>query len=81
MAVNREQVAGLVLLLIGFATLFLLRGPLYTFIVVVLNLIGIFVGILLIVIGVALIIGGRRTKRRAPWGWGSTALPIRLRDG
>ncbi len=66
--------------MLGLVILFLLRGPLYAFIVVVLDLIGIFIGILLVVVGVALILGGRWMRRRARWGWGSTALPIPPRD-
>jgi uncharacterized membrane protein HdeD (DUF308 family) len=62
--VNKLQVVGAILLLLGLLILFVLRGPLYAFLVVVLNLIGIFAGILLVVAGVALILGGRWARRR-----------------
>ncbi len=68
------QGLGLVLLVAGMLILFLLRGPLYEFIVVVINLLGIFVGILLMVIGIALVFGGGRVRRGRPWGWSSTAV-------
>lgn len=66
------QIAGAVLLVLGLLVLFLLRGPLYDFIVVVLQLIGIFIGIILVVVGIALLVGGRWMRRRGPWGWSST---------
>ncbi len=76
----RHQFAGAALVLIGLLILFLLRGPLYSLIVVLLSLIGILIGVLLVVVGVALIFGGRWMRRRVTWGWGSTALPTHPRD-
>jgi uncharacterized membrane protein YccC len=56
--VNKLQAVGVILLLLGLLILFVLRGPQYAFIVVVLNLICILAGILLVVAGVALVLGG-----------------------
>lgn len=74
LAVNRLQVAGVIMLLLGLLILFVLRGPLYAFIVVVLKLIGILAGILLVVAGVALILGGKWARRIGRQGYRSTAL-------
>jgi uncharacterized membrane protein HdeD (DUF308 family) len=78
--VNKLQVVGVILLLLGLLILFVLRRPLYAFIVIVLNLIGILAGILLVVAGVALILGGVWARRRERRGWGSAALPIGTHD-
>lgn len=78
---HKLQIAGVVLVLVGLFVLFLLRDPLYSFMVVVIQLIGVFIGILLVVIGVALVLGGTWMRRGPPRGWGSTALPIHLHDG
>jgi uncharacterized membrane protein HdeD (DUF308 family) len=69
--VHRLQVAGAILLLVGLLILFLLRGPLYAFIVTVLQLIGVLVGILLVIVGIALILSRAWTRRRVPWGRGA----------
>ncbi len=63
------QVVGVALVALGVVVLFLLRGPLYEFIVVVLNLVGIFVGFLLVLAGIVFILGPRWAKRRRSWGW------------
>jgi uncharacterized membrane protein YccC len=68
--VNKLQAVGVILLLLGLLILFVLRGPLYAFIVVVLNLIGILAGILLVVAGVALILGGGWARRGERHGEG-----------
>lgn len=71
---RKYQVAGAALVVLGLLILFLLRDPLYTFIVVVIELLGIFIGIILVVVGIALLIGGRWVRRGA-WGWQTTAIP------
>jgi predicted tellurium resistance membrane protein TerC len=72
--VNKLQAVGVILLLLGLLILFVFRGPLYAFIVVVLNLIGILAGILLVVVGVALILGGGWARRRERQGGGRLRL-------
>lgn len=79
LAVRSQQILGLVSFLLGVLILFLLREPLYKLIVLVLQLIGIFVGLLLIVVGVALIFGGRWVRRRGPWGQGSKTFSNEVR--
>ena len=73
---HRLQVAGVVVLLLGLFLLFLLRGPLYTFIVVAIQLIGIFVALILVVAGIALIFGSGRFRRRPPADWGTTTTAL-----
>jgi len=65
--VHRSQITGAVLILVGLFVLFLLREPLVHLVIVVLQLIGIFIGFGLIVIGIAFLMGGRWI-RRGPWG-------------
>ncbi len=62
-----SQVTGAVFILVGLFVLLLLRQPLVHLVVLVLQLIGIFIGFGLIVIGIALLVGGR-WMRRGPWG-------------
>jgi uncharacterized membrane protein HdeD (DUF308 family) len=73
--VSSSQLAGAALIGTGLVILFLLRGPLYSLIIVVLSLLGIFVGLLLIVVGAVLILGGTWMRRKVTWGWGSTSCP------
>ena len=51
------------MLLVGLALLFLLRDALYKFIITVLEVFGIFVGIVLVLGGIALLVGGAWIKR------------------
>lgn len=57
---NKWQVAGAIAVLLGLAILVLLSGFIFTIIVTLLKLIGVFIGIVLVVAGVALLVGRRR---------------------
>jgi predicted anti-sigma-YlaC factor YlaD len=71
--VDRWNIAGVLLILVGVTILALLSGFIVDVIVKLLKLLAVFVGILLILGGVALLTG-RRFMRRRKWGWGpSTA--------
>ena len=56
------QAVGVVLVLLGFVTLYLLRDPLFRLIVFVFEFIGIVIGFILLLAGLALIFG------RGIWG-------------
>ena len=56
------QAVGVVLVLLGFVTLYLLRDPLFRLIVFVFEFIGIVIGFILLLAGLALILG------RGIWG-------------
>ena len=56
------QAVGVVLVLLGFVTLYLLRDPLFRLIVFVFEFIGILIGFILLLAGLALIFG------RGIWG-------------
>ncbi|MCZ6647930.1 MAG: hypothetical protein O7B30_01615 [Thaumarchaeota archaeon] len=62
--VNRFQISGAVLILIGLAFLVLLRGALFRLLVFVLEFLGILVGFLLIFIGLGMLFGGRWISRQ-----------------
>lgn len=51
-------ILGAALLLVGIGILYFLRGPLFRFIIIVLELLGIFVGFLFLLAGIALIVKG-----------------------
>lgn len=53
----------------GLLVLFVLREDLYNFIITVLKLVGIFAGVVLVIVGVALVAGGTWMRRR-PYGLG-----------
>jgi hypothetical protein len=76
--VRNAQVLGLALLVAGCAFLFFLRGPLFSFLVALVNLIGIVIGLLLVVAGLALLLGGRWGGRRG-W-WGDKTFSLHSRD-
>lgn len=57
------------MIVVGLAVLFFLRGALWHFIIRVLELLGIFIGFVLVIVGVALLVGGAWMKR-GPFGWG-----------
>ena len=61
-----SQIAGGALVVIGLLVLFLLRDPLWKFIVVIFELFFIFVAIVMVIVGIALIVGGRWMRR---WRW------------
>ena len=58
------QLLGAALVVLGAAVLWLLRGPLLRFIVLVLDFLGILAGVALIAAGLALLFGGRLFGRR-----------------
>ncbi len=60
-------------ILAGLLLLYLLRDPLYTLIIVLLKLVGIVAGILLVIVGIALLLSGRWVRRMRPWGWTAAA--------
>jgi len=60
--VRTGQAVGVVLVLLGFVTLYLLRDPLFRLIVFVFEFIGIVIGFILLLAGLALIFG------RGIWG-------------
>jgi len=64
--VRTGQAVGVVLVLLGFVTLYLLRDPLFRLIVFVFEFIGIVIGFILLLAGLALIFGrgiwGARTR-------------------
>ncbi len=65
-----SQPVGVLLTIIGLALLYILRGPLFHFIVILLEILGIVIGFLLILGGIALFFVGSRWVRRRPWNWG-----------
>jgi uncharacterized membrane protein len=58
--VNKWQVIGAIAILLGLAILVLLSGFIFTIIITLLKLIGVFIGIVLVLAGVALLVGRRR---------------------
>ena len=58
------QGVGVVLVLLGLATLYLLRDPLFGLIVFVFEFIGIVIGFVLLLAGLALIFGGGMWRSR-----------------
>lgn len=54
---------GVILVLLGLATLYLLRGPLFRLIVFVFEFVGIIIGFLLLLAGLALIFGTSWMRR------------------
>ena len=67
---DKWQIAGILLILVGITLLALLAGFIITIVVTLLKLIGVFVGIILVVGGVVLITGRHWVRRRRTW-WGS----------
>jgi len=61
--VRSLPLAGALLIVAGGVILFLLRGPLISFIILVLEAVAIVVAILMIIAGIALIVGGRWVRR------------------
>jgi uncharacterized membrane protein HdeD (DUF308 family) len=68
--VSNWQILGVVLLLVGVTILALLSGFIVTFLETLLKLVAVFVGIVLIVVGAALLVGWRWT-RGGSRRWGS----------
>jgi hypothetical protein len=65
--VRTAQAAGVILVLLGLATLYLLREPLFGLIVLVFEFIGIVIGFILLLAGLALIFGGGFWSSRRRW--------------
>ena len=55
-----SRIAGLLLIALGLAILFLLRGALVRFIITLLEILGVVVGVLILIAGIALIFWRRR---------------------
>ncbi len=66
---NKWQIVGVLMILLGLAVIVLLAGFIVTIIVTLLKLIAVFIGIILIVAGVALLVG-RRWMKAPSWTWG-----------
>lgn len=64
---DKWQIVGILLILIGITVLALLAGFIVTVIVTLLKLIGVFVGILLVVGGVLLLTGRHLIRRGRTW--------------
>jgi hypothetical protein len=58
------QAAGALLLIVGLIMLYLLRGPLVSLVLLVLEFLAIFVALILVVVGIALLLGGHWVQRR-----------------
>ncbi|MGP8056900.1 MAG: hypothetical protein ACLP9K_04785 [Nitrososphaerales archaeon] len=66
---NKWWIVGILLILLGVTVLALMAGFIITFIVDILKLIAVLIGIVMIAIGVALLVG-RRWMRGRTWRWG-----------
>jgi hypothetical protein len=71
-AVDKWQIFGILLVLVGVTLLAILEGFIVKVLVDLLQLLGVFVGIGLIVIGIILL-SGRHFMRRRGWSWGAPA--------
>ena len=58
------QVVGALLIVVGVVMLYLLRGPLISLILLVLEFLAIVIALVLVVVGVAMLVGGRYVRRR-----------------
>jgi protein-S-isoprenylcysteine O-methyltransferase Ste14 len=65
--VHKVQLAGVVMLILGAAILFLLAGFIWSVIVTLLLLLAVMIGIILVLGGIAAIFVGGRWMRRGPW--------------
>ena len=66
---NKWQIVGILLILLGVTILALMAGFIIAFIVTILKLIAVLLGVVMITAGVALLVG-RRWKRGGTWQWG-----------
>ena len=57
------QLAGIVLVCLGLVVLFILRGVLLRFLVLIIEFFGVFLGFLLILLGIAMIVGSMVIQR------------------
>jgi uncharacterized membrane protein YczE len=67
--VNKWQIVGILLILLGVTILALMAGFIIAFIVLILKLIAVLIGIVMIATGVALLVRPRR-MRGGGWRWG-----------
>ena len=58
------QAVGAVMTIVGVVLLYLLRGPLVSLILLVLEFLAVLVALILVVVGIALLVGGGRVRRR-----------------
>jgi len=58
------QVVGAVMIVVGVVMLYLLRGPLISLILAVLEFLAIVVALILVIAGAAMLVGGRLVRRR-----------------
>ena len=58
------QAVGAVMTIGGVVLLYLLRGPLVSLILLVLEFLAVLVALILVVVGIALLVGGGRVRRR-----------------
>jgi len=61
---RRIQVVGAVLLVVGLIMLYLLRGPLVALVLLVLEFLAIVVALVLVVVGIAMLLGSYWIRRR-----------------
>ncbi len=66
---DRWQIVGVFLILFGLVILVIMSGFIFTIIVTLLKLLAVFIGIIMIFVGVALAVGSHWMKG-SRWGWG-----------
>jgi uncharacterized protein YjeT (DUF2065 family) len=59
------QPVGALLIIVGAVMLYLLRGPLISLILLVFEFLAIVIALVLVVVGIALLVGGRRFGRQS----------------
>ncbi len=70
---NKWRIVGILLILVGITILALMSGFIIAFIVTILKLVAVFIGIVMIVVGVALLVG-RHWMRGGAWRWNPPTL-------
>ena len=58
------QAAGAVMIIVGVVLLYLLRGPLVSLILLILEFLAVLIALILVLVGVALLAGAGRFRRR-----------------
>lgn len=58
------QVVGALLIVVGLVMLYLLRGPLVALVLFVIEFLAIVIALILVVVGIALLVGGHWMRRR-----------------
>jgi uncharacterized membrane protein len=61
---RNSQLVGAVLIIVGVLMLYLLRGPLASLILLVLEFLAIVIAVILVLVGIALLVGGSWARRR-----------------